>query len=205
MGALVPRRLTRAASRTTPRLILAAYLWHPMPWMARTAAVNPETPRWAKRRAYHRELLLDIALSDQDTDSGFLDKHSRDESLTPSLLDLIARHPNTSTEVLLRVAAHENVSPAVLNEIVCHRNTPLELAEDILVRAQTHYRVSHKDAISLYLYSLRRNDLSASAWSWLAHNCQHPFVLRKVARHPNTPNADAVLAALSSGTLLDKG
>lgn len=175
-----------------------------MPWMARTAAVNPSTPRWAKRWACHRELLLDIVLSDQDTSAEVLDEHSRDESLAPALLDLIARHPNASGEVLVRIAAHKNVSRHVLLEVVANPNSPVVLVEDILLHAGSHYGVSDQDVISIYLCALRRSDLPSSALTWLARNCSHPHVLRVVAQHSSTPDSDAVFAALSTESLLSR-
>lgn len=196
MGALTPRRLSKAASPNTSSLVLATYLWHPMPWVARTAAVNPSTPAWARRWAGRRGLLLDIVLSSKDTAPEFLDRYSRDETLATSMLVLIARHPRATAETLVRVARHPSATMPALHSVVCHPATPVEVVEDIVLNAVCTHGANPVEAANLYAAATARPDLPPATLSWLAHNSASNDVLVRVARHALTPEGDAVVAAL---------
>lgn len=201
MGALTPRRLARASSRTTSPLILSAYLWHPMPWMARAAAVNPSTPRFARQFASRRELLLDITLSSPDVSPALLKQHVSDPSCPANILRIIAVNPSSSAEILTSIANHDEADVTVWANIVSNPSTPIELIEQIILEYGSHPQFTnngHKLIQSLQ-YACAREDLSAESLSWIVHNCKHPNILSRAMRHPNISQADAVLAALSSG------
>lgn len=203
MGALTPRRLTRAADPRTNYLLLAAYLWHPLPWMARVAAVNPATPPWARHIAAGQQRLLDITLS-RTTSPQVLTRYAHDPGLTDSLLRRIVTNPHSDTAALAAVAAHRDVSINTLIAIITSDRCPAALAADIVMSLSDAHPDQRQrprpDLWSLYLAATGRSDLPAPVLAWLARTCPHPAVLRNIATHPNTPRADAIMLALNEDT-----
>lgn len=203
MGALTPRRLTRAADPTTPRLLLAAYLWHPLPWMARVAATNPRTPRWARRTTTRQHRLLDITLA-RTTSPHTLARYARDPDLTDTLLRRVITNPHIDAAALAVAATHPHASAGTLIDIISSAHCPPALAADIVTSLEPTNQPARLDSDverwRVYLAATDRTDLPGTVLAWLARTCPHPRVLRNIALHPNTPRADAIALALTDGT-----
>lgn len=197
MGILSPRRLSRAANARTNYVALAAFLWHPMPLVARVAAANPSTPRWARRTATRRKCLADVLISRADTSSDVIDKFARAPELPVELLTLIAEHKNASPASLARLASHANANALTLYRTVQNLNTSPDTLDYIVVRAASQVASSPSETLHIFEVATERADLLPRTLSWLARNCSDPAVVAGVARHPSTPPADAVFAALS--------
>lgn len=197
MGALSPRRLSRAANARTNDFALAAFLWHPMPWVARAAAANSSTPAWARKIATKRKCLADVFLSRVDTPSDVIDRFARDAELPAELLVLIAENENTSPASLARVASHPNVTALVLYRAVRNPNTSHDTLDYIVTHSVTHTSPGSTETLHIFEAAAGRPDLPSNTLSWLARRCSDPAVLAAVASNPNTPPADAVFAALT--------
>lgn len=199
MGALTPRRLARASNPRTNYLLLASYLWHPLPWVSRAAAVNPATPQWARRWANARAPLLDIALASKDTPQDFLARHVANPLLSSGLVLIIASNPRADPQTLEAALRHPNaVSPSVPYAILANPAADLTLVGKILEEARNQFEEHPSPALSVFEAALKRADMPQNVLTWLAHNCTVERLLAEVATHPNTPEADAVFAALRS-------
>ena len=198
MGLIQPRRLSRAANPETSRIVLAAYLWHPLPWVSRVAAVNPRTPRRAFRWASGQPRLRDIVLQDARTGNDALRRHAAEPNTDLNMLQLIARHPNTDAETLRVVASHRHATYPALSAVIQNPVFPADLLLAIVQEAEPTDGASPTDRQSCRLQEMaaRREDAPAEMLTWLAHHCDDNAVLQAVAGHTNTPEADAVVAAL---------
>lgn len=197
---MFPRRLSRAASRRTNYVLLAAYLWHPLSSVARAAAGNPATPRWALHLARNRAQLLDITLASPDTPWQVLAAHASGHPLPTSLLRLIASNTNASPQTLAHIASQEAAPPEILEDVLANPACPPALAHTIALSAAGTGPDHSPEICRVYASAASRQELSADTLTWIAHNCTDPRVLDLVARHPRTLPEDAVLAGLLART-----
>lgn len=197
--ALTPRRLTRALDPTTPRASLALMLWHPLPWVARTARANQSTPQLALRLASSQMRLLDVSVTDATLPANILLKHARRHDVPARLLTPMARHSQATPEVLetllINPQANSAVILAVLENPACTTET-LMIAHRVLERLEFEDMgvVSDEVRLALARHALTTPGILTS----VARESSHAPTLDAVARHPATPEATAVLAGLQA-------
>lgn len=198
MGLIQPRRLSRAANPRASRIVLAAYLWHPLPWVARVAAVNPRTPRRAFRWASGQARLRDVVLQDTRTSNDALRRYAAEPDMDLNMLQLIARHPNSDAETLRAIAAHRHATYPALAAVIQNPACPVDVLLTVVQEAERADGAASTDRQSCRLQEMAasREDAPAEMLTWLAHHCDDDSVLQAVAGHTNTPEADAVVAAL---------
>lgn len=189
-----------ARNRRTPKVLLASLVFHPLPWVAASAGGNPSTPvaaltvaALAGRAGVAEQMVANPRLP-VPVLLWLLAKYG----YTPQVRHGVVRHPNATPTVWEAVLEHPKVDEYALTRIAGMGNLPERLYHRIAV----HPALAERDwRGGTALIALAENPhCPAAALTHLAHACDVPAVLEAVAAHPNTPEADATVAALRTLT-----